>query len=119
MTRKQRRNCVVVAAALVSLQSVSQASTWTGNGADNNFQTAANWDVAPSAGAVLGFAGTNRLNPNNNFAADTSFGGITFGPGAGAFTIGGSRIFLGGDINDNASAAQSISLGLALDSSTS
>src|SRR3954452_3458691 len=115
MTRKQRRNCVVVAAALVSLQSVSQASTWTGNGADNNFQTAANWDAAPSAGAVLAFAGANRLNPNNNFAADTSFGGITFAPSAGAFTIGGNRILLGGDVNDNATAAQTILLGLALD----
>ena len=87
MTRKQRRNCVLVVAALASLEQVAQASTWTGNGADDNFQTAANWDVAPTAGAALGFAGANRLTPNNNFAADTSFSGITFAPNAGARCI--------------------------------
>src|SRR6185503_12904475 len=109
MARKRRQNCVLVAAvaaALASAQASAPASTWTGNGVDDNFQTAANWDVAPTAGAALTFAGANRLTPNNNFAADTSFTGITFGPSAGAFTIGGNRILLNGDITDNAAAAQ-------------
>ena len=119
MRNRTRR---ILAASVIACGATTQlagASTWTGNGTDNNFQTSANWDVAPSAGALLNFFGTNRLNPNNDFAADTSFSGITFGPGAGAFTIGGNRILLTGDINDNATAAQSIALGLALDNSTS
>src|SRR3954468_17392841 len=102
MTKNQRRNCVLVAAAFLSLEQIAHASTWTGNGADNNFQTAANWDVAAAPGAVLGFAGTNKLNPNNDFPAATSFGGINFLTGAGAFTLNGNNIVLTGPVTVNA-----------------
>ncbi|HEY8993369.1 MAG TPA: hypothetical protein VIM71_01690, partial [Lacunisphaera sp.] len=36
----------------------SQVDTWTGGGADANWQTAANWNTAPTAGHTLTFAGT-------------------------------------------------------------
>ena len=77
-TRTARRILAASIYACGATVQLARASSWTGNGADNNFQTSANWDVAPSAGAVLGFAGINRLNPSNDFAADTAFGGITF-----------------------------------------
>jgi hypothetical protein len=75
-----------------------------------------NWDVRPTAGAAH-LRRHQPAHPNNDFAADTSFSGITFAPAAARFSIGGNRILLRGDITDNATAAQAISLGLALDGS--
>lgn len=43
--------------------------TWTGGGADSNWNTAANWSggVPGSSGnTVLVFAGSTRTSPNNN-----------------------------------------------------
>jgi len=44
------------------------------------------------------FAGSTRLTPNNDFAADTPFENIEYASGAGAFVVGGAAITLNGDI---------------------
>ncbi|MFO1488383.1 MAG: hypothetical protein U1F83_05035 [Verrucomicrobiota bacterium] len=80
------------------LQSTFAADkTWDGGGDQSSWSgSPANWDLdtAPVANDRLFFDGGIGLFPNNNFAADTDFGGITFNPGAGAFTISGSEIDL-------------------------
>ena len=110
----QLRRLVVMALLMLSLP--LSAATWDGGGADNNWATAANWvdDVAPVAGDTLVFAGTVRLAPNNNIAADTSFASITFNSGAGLFVIGGNRITLAGDIINNDDSVQTINLGMIM-----
>jgi uncharacterized repeat protein (TIGR01451 family) len=76
--------------------------TWTGEGADNNWTTAANWDVAPTAGSRLVFSGTERQSPVNDFPAGTAFGSITFT--SSGFTLSGNSLILvassGAAIND-------------------
>ena len=62
---------------------------WDGGGADDNWTTAENWttDTAPVAGDSLVFAGSTRLEPDNDFASGTSFNGIKFKSGAGNFDL--------------------------------
>ncbi len=72
--------------------------TWTGDGADNNWSTDDNWlyNVAPVEGNALVFAGTTRLTPVNDYAADTDFASISFDLGAGAFVLSGADIEITG-----------------------
>ena len=97
--------------------------TWDGGGSDSDWTNPVNWDgnlTAPVASDALVFGGTVRLTPNNDNAADTAFGPITFNAGSRTFVLGGNRILLSGDINDNATAAaKKIALELGLESSTS
>ena len=67
-----------------------------------------------SAGNALTFSGTNRLTTTNNFAANTSFNGIKFDNTAGAFTLNGNPINLGGDVVNNSGSMQTINLAMAL-----
>jgi len=98
----------------------AQAVTWNGGGSDNLWTNAANWGgTAPVAGDPLVFAGTTRATTgNNNFAAGTSFGGISFtNTTAGqAFTLNtGNQITLGGNISTTAAAASlTDTIGLAM-----
>ncbi|MFA6175470.1 MAG: autotransporter-associated beta strand repeat-containing protein [Phycisphaerae bacterium] len=81
--------------------------TWNGGGGDNLWTNLDNWGgTAPVASDPLVFDGTTRLTPSNNFAANTQFNGITFAAGAGAFTLSGNAINLGGNIVDNAATNQ-------------
>src|SRR5262245_15556174 len=108
---------ILLAAAVASLGHVAlgATATWVGN-TDGSWLTGSNWTggggTAGAAAATdllfFGAAGTAGSSLSNNFAADTSFSGITFGPAAGAYTLGGNRILLTGDITDNSTAAQSI-----------
>ena len=103
---------------------VIATGTWTGGGADTNWNTGANWGgTAPVAGNRLAFAGTTRVVNINNFTADTTFAGLHFtndpGVTAGNFTLSGSRIILGGDIVTTGNAtignnSATLSLALAL-----
>ena len=93
--------------------------TWSGAGADNNWMTSNNWasgsaNIPPISGDALFFAGTTQLNPNNNFPAATSFNGLTFAPGAGAFVLGGDSITTTGGLTNYASASQTINLPVTL-----
>src|SRR5262245_5498824 len=104
--------CALLGAVICSwiLTSTTCAATWDGGGGDGNWTTAANWagDVAPVAGDPLLFGGTTNLTTNNDFAVGTSFSGITFQPGAGAFTLAGNGVILTGDTINNSGVAQTI-----------
>ena len=92
--------------------------TWSGLGTTNNLTEAANWDVVPVAGDDLIFAGSVRLTPNNNFAADTSFASITFAVGASAFILAGNRITLTGNITNSSSNAQTLNIAVIVNVAT-
>jgi fibronectin-binding autotransporter adhesin len=86
--------------ALVSVHALGATCTWTGGGADANWQTTGNWDAAcnsstiPNADDDLIFpAAASKLPNNNNFAAGTAFHSIRFT--GGGYTISGNRIALG------------------------
>jgi hypothetical protein len=71
---------LAAAAGIWILAGTTSAATWDGGGGDGNWTTAANWagDVAPVASDLLQFGGTTNLVTNNDFASNTSFGGISF-----------------------------------------
>ncbi len=96
------------------LPSVSAATvTWTGAGGDANWTTAANWGgTAPVAGDALTFDGTTQLTDTNNFAAATTFLGITFNAGAGSFVLSGNSIDSTGGIVNNSLNLQTVNLDL-------
>jgi len=95
-----------------------QLDAWSGGGADSNWQTSANWKALPAAGDSLNFAGTTRLSNTNNYPAGTSFGGLLFNYGAGAFTLAGNSITLGGNVVNNSTSIQTMSLPIALAAGT-
>jgi autotransporter-associated beta strand protein len=104
------------AVTLVDRTGTIQATrTWDGGGADDRWTTAANWigDATPLPGDDLVFAGSTRLNPDNDFGTDTAFASIGFATGAGAFTLAstlGRRLDLAGAVTNAGSATQTIAL---------
>jgi fibronectin-binding autotransporter adhesin len=126
--RSKRLALLILAAvpavgALTAHRAAAATDTWIGGGADGNWLTTGNWatgtgNAPPVANDILTFGGTINLTTNNNFAANTQFNGITFNSGAGAFTLGGNAVTLGGDINDNSTAIEKITLGLILNGGT-
>lgn len=87
-----------------NLQVSSSISTglWTGNGTDNNWSTAGNWDqnAEPIFPISLTFAGSTRL-VNNNDLSGITVNSLTFGAVAGAFVLNGNDITLNGNIGFN------------------
>jgi autotransporter-associated beta strand protein len=90
------------AVGLVALASPAARAvdyTWNGAGSDNNWSTAANWisGTVPVAANTnnLVFAGTTRLSPVNDLAANSRFLAIQFSAGAGNFSLSGNTIRLG------------------------
>jgi autotransporter-associated beta strand protein len=77
--------------------------TWTGGGADGAWQTGANWlgGTPPSSGDILVFTNTIRVSNTNNFVSGTLFNGLSFSSPAGAFTLWGKPISLGGGITNS------------------
>jgi len=67
---------------------VATNEVWTGAGANNNWSTSPNWNVAApgSSGDAVTFAGTTRLTPDLD--ANYSVTGVTFAPAAGSFILG-------------------------------
>jgi autotransporter-associated beta strand protein len=92
----------------------SQVDTWAGGGADGNWQTAANWNTTTAAGHSLAFATNTRLSNTNNFPANTAFADLMFNAGAGAFTLAGNAITLTGNITNNVTYPQTVTLPVAL-----
>lgn len=87
---------------------------WDGGGANNNLSTANNWgfnETAKQADTLL-FAGSTRLTPNNDIAANTQYPSLVFSNNAGAFVIGGNVLNLGHAITDDSAAVQTINLNL-------
>lgn len=90
--------------------------TWTGNGTDDNWMTAANWSpvATPSAGDSLYFSGSTQLTNNNNFPAATSFAGLNFDGNAGKFVLDGNQITTTGAVLDNSLNPETINLPIVL-----
>jgi autotransporter-associated beta strand protein len=101
--------------ASLVLNSVVTTATWNGGGADNNWTTPNNWGgTAPVANLILNFGGTTRTTNNNDYAAGTQFNGLQFITGAGAFTLNGNSINLGGNVVNNSTSLQTINTPLVL-----
>ena len=81
-----------------AIELLATTKTWDGEGIDDNWTTAANWDsdIAPVATDDLVFAGSTRTAPVNDFAAATNFASITFSLGASAFTLSGNSVTITG-----------------------
>ncbi len=80
----------------------SAVKTWDGGGADNNWNTAANWsnDVAPVANDDLVFPATSaQFATNNNLFFLTNFNSITFE--GGTYTVGGNPFRLTNGLTAN------------------
>jgi hypothetical protein len=122
---------ITAIALLVSTFGSTKAAdrVWTGGDIDDNLWTSPdNWfgNAAPMNNVdALIFGGNVRLNNQNNFAAGTIFRGITFAGGAGSFNLSGNNMTLGtqvtgfgithsGDIVNNSTNAQTISMPLTL-----
>lgn len=108
-------------AAVVLCSSTSFAANKTWDGGDNfdgnNFwQTGSNWDAdtAPSSGDSLFFGNSSKVNLTNDFAANTSFGGITFNSGIFSHTLRGNAINLSGNIVNLDNSLQTINLNINL-----
>ena len=107
---------VTLPTLVLAIHSALAANTWDGGGANDDWGTAGNWDnnAVPSFPAALTFAGTNRLTPHNDLPGVT-VNGITFDAAAGAFTLGGNSISLGGNIGFNANPPAPVTQTLNLD----
>ena len=105
---------LVLAAATLR---VGAQSVWSGAGPDANWSDAANWvgATAPVAGNTLDFTGNANTSPNNDFTADTAFGGLLFDANAATFTLTGNEITLSGLVeNDATNTLQTITLPLLI-----
>ncbi|MCX6879085.1 MAG: autotransporter-associated beta strand repeat-containing protein [Verrucomicrobia bacterium] len=83
---------------------VMVAPTWNGGGADNNWSTPQNWNVIPSDGDSITFAGTTRPSSTNNTLA--AVGGVTFANGG--FTASGNPVALAGSVTSTGDNAWNI-----------
>lgn len=91
--------------------------TWDGNGADNNWTTAANWvgSVTPATGDTLTFGAASAARTTtdiNNFAAGTSFNSLIFA--TSGYVLNGNAITLTGGITAQAAATGTDTLDLAV-----
>ena len=120
MILKANRVTVVLAALLLAAFPTLGANTWVGGGTNSNWSAASNWDsgLVPAFPTNLTFAGSTRLTPSNNLTGLT-VNGITFDAAAGAFTLDGNAIKLGGNLRFNGNpttlVTQTVNLNLALD----
>jgi fibronectin-binding autotransporter adhesin len=108
----------LLAIGLLCASARAQTDTWTGGGADANWQTALNWSGgAPTAGETLDFTGSTQTTNNNNYTANTVFGEIEFDSSASSFTLTGNAVNMpstGGSIVDNSANAQTIDTPIVL-----
>ena len=110
------RKSSVVMAVCVTVFCVRAADrTWTGGGGDAKWSTAGNWGgTAPTTNDTLVFSGTTQLASTNDLPEDIPVGGIIFDSGAGAFTLNGNRITLGGNVTNLSASTQTINLPVSL-----
>ncbi len=101
------------AVLLASQSAFAAPKAWSGAGADGNWSTGANWGgTAPVANDTLTFVGTTANNStNNDLAADSSFGLITFTntgvSSSTAYSLAGNRLTLAGNITSTGVTAGS------------
>lgn len=112
-----RANLALATTLAVTLAAphVRAVNIWDGGGSSGLWSDALNWDTnaTPVSPTALQFGGLLQLSSNNDLAAGTLYNGITFNAGAGAFTLTGNGINLGGNIVNNSSSLQTINFDLA------
>ena len=109
------RNRVVASLVVVFMifcSSVAFAgnSTWSISPSSTNFSSASSWvegPVSPGATNTLIFPYSTVTNLNNDLT-NAIFGGITFTPGAGIYTIGGNSFTLAGGISNSNAVTETI-----------
>ena len=107
MCPMKKLKCVTSATTLLFPLLISHpalaADTWDGGGDDALWSNATNWvgDVAPTLPASLIFAGSTRLAPTNDLT-EATVTNLAFAAGAGAFTLRGNPMTLGGNVSVNA-----------------
>ncbi|MBA4180050.1 MAG: hypothetical protein C0506_05620 [Anaerolinea sp.] len=104
---------VAIFASAREAAAIPMTRIWTGNGADNNWMTAANWDSGvPANNDTLVFPPVaNRKSNTNNFPPSTFFFDIRF-TGSG-YTLGGNVLRIDGlVINDATTGINTINLAL-------
>ncbi|MDD4019252.1 MAG: autotransporter-associated beta strand repeat-containing protein [Kiritimatiellae bacterium] len=107
-TRKLK---IVLAVCVAAFCVRAENRTWTGGGGDANWSTPANWGgTAPTTNDTLFFSGTTRLASTNDLPEDIPLAGIIFNSGAGAFTLGGNRLTLNGNVSNLSASAQTLAL---------
>src|SRR5258706_8872152 len=119
-SRGRIATCLMALAALLVFAGRATAQTWNGLGANDNWQTIANWTsgVAPvnNGTANVIFGGTTRLSPNVDVVYNIN--SLTFNNTAGLFTIGGSALALGaGGVTNNDADMQTINSSINLNAS--
>jgi autotransporter-associated beta strand protein len=90
-------------------------NTWTGGGANGSWATNANWSTgtAPANNftTALVFSGSTFLSNTNSLTGGTVTS-LSFDAAAGAFTLNGNAITLGGAIVNSSTNLQTIAMGL-------
>jgi autotransporter-associated beta strand protein len=112
----------IALALLLSLPAVpgalAQTSTWSGGGAQTattGWAQSANWGGAALAGGnAIVFQGATGLTNGNDTAAATSYNGVTFNPGSGAFVLGGNSITTTGGLTNFATSLETINFPIIL-----
>jgi autotransporter-associated beta strand protein len=108
---KNRAALVGSIATILALHATTHAQfVWDGGGTPSAlWSTATNWvgDAVPTDGASLTFDGTVNLLTNNDLVGFNS-AGITFGAGAGQFTLGGSDLNLSGTLTNLSAVEQKL-----------
>ena len=107
----------LAAAVALVLTARGATDTWVGN-------TSVNWadpnwtggNNPPLAGDLLvfGLAGAAGTSLNNNLASLLAINGITFNPGASAYTFNGNAITLAGNVTNSSTSLETINLPLVL-----
>lgn len=92
-------------------------SVWDGDGTDNLWSTAGNWqsDVAPAAGHLLSFGATEKAEHVNDFPAGTAFNGIQFTAGAPGHLLTGNAIVPGSSVINGSGQLQIVGVPLQLE----
>lgn len=103
----------------INIVPVGGPPAWNGGSTNNsNWSDSNNWaGVTIVPNEPLLFAGTNRLHNTNDTAAGTSYSGLEFVSGAGAFVLNGNSIVLGGSgIINQSTNAQVVDFPLSINS---
>ncbi|MES2475667.1 MAG: autotransporter-associated beta strand repeat-containing protein [Verrucomicrobiota bacterium] len=111
----QRGICYGVVTALSLPTAFAADRTWSSAPASGSWSVAANWGgTAPVANDTLLFATSSTLALTNDLAPNILIRGMTYQPGASAFTMAGNAVNLNGDITNSSSNLQTIGFPIAL-----
>ena len=110
-----RRAILAGALLAVAMSAHAVTTTWTGGSAVNSNWSQqdgppgvfSNWDSPPSVGHDFIFAGTIRLDSNNDFAFEV-LNTVTFDNTAGAFVLTGNPVTITAGLTNNSSNLQTL-----------